>query len=219
MKAPRRSTVNLGGRPRLSEIEGRQRHLLEVATAIFIADGYAGTSIERIATVAKASKTTIYARYGDKAGLFKAVVDHVLKHKTTPINRPIAAKTGIAALKEQLANNISASLQADYVGLFRLFLSEARRFPEIVDVFPARGDAYRLLVEQLQEHPEFAEFLPFKDEIAHMLVSMTGILVTTSAVLADFAENLDSEAEASRLVDICLYGFFGRCARADGSPA
>ncbi len=53
---------------------GRQAHLIEVATRLFMERGFDATSIDAIAEAAGMSKPTVYARYRDKRGLFEAVL-------------------------------------------------------------------------------------------------------------------------------------------------
>lgn len=52
----------------------RQAKIEQAAYAVLEAKGYAGTSMLAIAKAAKASNETLYNWYGDKTGLFKALV-------------------------------------------------------------------------------------------------------------------------------------------------
>lgn len=52
----------------------RQEEIEQAAYALLASKGYAGTSMLSIATEAKASNETLYRWYGDKQGLFKAMV-------------------------------------------------------------------------------------------------------------------------------------------------
>ncbi|WP_395674613.1 TetR/AcrR family transcriptional regulator [Inquilinus sp.] len=54
--------------------EERQRAVLDAALAVLERQGYAGTSMLDIAREARASKETLYAWFGDKRGLFAALV-------------------------------------------------------------------------------------------------------------------------------------------------
>lgn len=54
--------------------EERQRAVLDAALAVLERQGYAGTSMLDIAREARASKETLYAWFGDKKGLFAALV-------------------------------------------------------------------------------------------------------------------------------------------------
>lgn len=52
----------------------RQRQIEQAAYDVLEKKGYAGTSMLAIARAAKASNETLYSWYGDKTGLFKALV-------------------------------------------------------------------------------------------------------------------------------------------------
>ncbi len=52
----------------------KRRALLDGALAVFAADGYTRASIDNIARAAGVSTRTIYNQFGDKAGLFEAVI-------------------------------------------------------------------------------------------------------------------------------------------------
>jgi AcrR family transcriptional regulator len=61
-------------RPR-RDSEATRRRLLAAATAEFAERGIAGARVDRIASAARANKRLIYDYFGDKDGLFDAVVD------------------------------------------------------------------------------------------------------------------------------------------------
>jgi AcrR family transcriptional regulator len=52
----------------------KRRDLLDGALEVFAADGYTRASIDAIARAAGVSSRTIYNQFGDKAGLFEAVI-------------------------------------------------------------------------------------------------------------------------------------------------
>lgn len=52
----------------------RQQQIEEAAYALLEQKGYAGTSMQGIARLARASNETLYSWYGDKQGLFRALV-------------------------------------------------------------------------------------------------------------------------------------------------
>lgn len=54
--------------------KARQDAIIAAAYTVLDADGYAGTSMLKIAKAAKASNETLYRWYGDKLGLFEAMV-------------------------------------------------------------------------------------------------------------------------------------------------
>ncbi|WP_435858328.1 TetR family transcriptional regulator [Streptomyces sparsogenes] len=60
------------------DAEATKARIFAAATAEFAAHGIAGARIDRIAREAKANKQLIYAYFGDKAELFRQVVQHAM---------------------------------------------------------------------------------------------------------------------------------------------
>jgi AcrR family transcriptional regulator len=111
------------------EIDAR---ILEAARRVFLERGLAGASIEEIAALARAGKPTIYARFPTKEALFTAVVRRNVDanlarfESHVPTGATIEeclASVGVAALHWALTGNT--------VGLMRLAIAEARRFPDL----------------------------------------------------------------------------------------
>lgn len=201
-----------GGRPRREDAERRILHLLDTAAAIFIRDGYAGASIDRIAAEAGVGKPTIYTRFESKANLLKCVIEHMLHNRLVAIDDQIASRTAVGALKEQLANIIAISIEPAFLGIFRLFLTEASKFPEIFAAFYATTEqqSKQLLLTQLARYPEFASTRLPHDDIATMLLGMAGSVVMIASVQPEVRDTLSPENEAARMVDVVLYGTLAR---------
>ena len=51
----------------------KRRVILETATELFLRNGYLGTSMDEVASVAGVSKQTVYKHFADKEGLFQAI--------------------------------------------------------------------------------------------------------------------------------------------------
>lgn len=84
-------------RPRAFDIDT----VLEGATRLFWQRGYAGTSLSDIEAATGIGRTSIYAAFGDKEGLFLRVVDHYDMHYSaqlrTVLCRAATARAGIDA--------------------------------------------------------------------------------------------------------------------------
>src|SRR5260370_22974132 len=125
-RAPRRS-----GRPP-NELAGEvEERILDAARQVFLDRGFEGASIEEIAGVARSGKPTIYARFRDKKALFTAAITtYVVAKQGRLLNFSPSGKS----LEERLANIGEAILQEvltpEWIGLLRLALPEARRFPD-----------------------------------------------------------------------------------------
>jgi AcrR family transcriptional regulator len=152
----KRRAVRTGRPPRelAGEVDAR---ILDAAHRIFLERGLAGASMDEIARLARAGKPTIYARFPSKEALF---TDVVMRNIVTDIaGFEDHAPTG-ATIEERLASVGVAILHwvlvSDTIGLVRLVIAEAHRFPDLaigVDrMTRARGSAAvaRLLGEVAQ---------------------------------------------------------------------
>src|SRR3954451_4416293 len=73
-----------GGSARRSS---RKRHdILGAAASHFLAHGYAGTSMDAIATEAVVSKQTIYKHFTDKESLFAEIVRSTVSEASGPVH-------------------------------------------------------------------------------------------------------------------------------------
>jgi TetR/AcrR family transcriptional regulator, mexJK operon transcriptional repressor len=121
--------------------------LLDAAETRFLTQGYGATSIEQIALDVGATKRTIYAKFGDKAGLFSAMAKRIVERRRAWLS----GKFPGATVGERLTNFgiqlLSLALAPDVLSLHRVIVAEAHRFPEIVllvDELAARGVRRRL---------------------------------------------------------------------------
>ena len=57
-----------------TEYTPKQEMILQGAVRVFLQLGYAGTSMDRVASEAGVSKQTIYSNFQDKEGLFTALM-------------------------------------------------------------------------------------------------------------------------------------------------
>jgi AcrR family transcriptional regulator len=127
----RRAAVRFGRPPK--ELAGEvDERILNAARKIFVERGFEGTSIEEIAEAARAGKPTIYARFGDKRALFTTVMTRDVVSRITQFKGELP--TG-ATIEERLANLATAAvhwtLETERIGLMRVAVAEARRFPDL----------------------------------------------------------------------------------------
>jgi AcrR family transcriptional regulator len=126
-----RRVVRTGRPPRdlCGEVDER---ILEAGRQIFLERGLAGASIDEIASVARAGKPTIYARFPGKEALFTAVVMRNIAANIARFDH--YAPTG-KDIEERLTNSAVTILQwvlvSDAIDLMRLAIAEARRFPDL----------------------------------------------------------------------------------------
>ena len=78
------------------EVETRRRPasaraILDAATAVFLRNGYLGTSMDEIAALARVSKQTVYKHFADKESLFTAIVTAAVDAAGDPVHEDAAA--------------------------------------------------------------------------------------------------------------------------------
>jgi TetR/AcrR family transcriptional regulator, mexJK operon transcriptional repressor len=122
-----------GGRPsRAAALQLRDR-ILEVATELFLTEGYGSTSIEAVAAHAGISKRTFYHRFDDKAALFAAVVHRIIEQIRPPPEVPLLKGARLEEILRRLAGIIlRAALEPQAIALHRLIIAESVRFPNLV---------------------------------------------------------------------------------------
>ncbi|MDF9751605.1 TetR family transcriptional regulator [Arthrobacter sp. ES3-54] len=119
------------------DVEGTKRKILDAATQEFAEKGPDGTTIERIALLAKVNKERVYNYFGGKSELFAQVLREQLA---------VAAQTVSLVSAEPSAVSEYAGRLFDYhrqnPALVRLLLWEALAYPEEVPEEHLRRDSY-----------------------------------------------------------------------------
>ncbi|MBB5786323.1 TetR/AcrR family transcriptional regulator [Jiangella mangrovi] len=129
----------------MSPRPGKQQAIVEAATEVFLAQGYAGTSIDQIAARAAVSKPTVYAHFAGKETLFAAIVALTVDEAADPVHAEVAAlrDTGDveADLRDLARRQLAMVMRPRLLRLRRLVIGEAGRFPELGRLFAERGPA------------------------------------------------------------------------------
>ena len=128
----KRAARRRGGRPSRIEAERLGEKILDVATELFLTNGYGGTSIEAIAQHARIAKRTFYTRFVDKADVFGAVVHRVVERLRPDNTASLFVGGTLEEILTRLARFIvRAALSPQALALHRVVLGEATRFPEL----------------------------------------------------------------------------------------
>lgn len=96
----------MGGAVRLTRDESRaltRQRLLAAASALFRRDGYAATSVERIAEAAGYSKGAVYSNFSGKEAIFLAVLEADGAESLRGLIGALARVSGKAAVIDRLA--------------------------------------------------------------------------------------------------------------------
>lgn len=123
------------GRP-----ESRREALLRAAAELFLEQGYLATSIDAIIDRAGGSKRNIYNEFGNKEGLFTAIVtesaDKALSTLVTDESERHDLRKTLTAFGRHL---FAVYMSPTVIGIYRIAVAEANRFPDLVRSFYDQG--------------------------------------------------------------------------------
>ena len=121
----------------------KRRAILEAATAVFLRNGYLGTSMDEIAALAGVSKQTVYKHFADKKRLFVEIVTSTVDEISDPVHDEVLsiADSGDieADLRDLAHRQLARVMQPRLLQLRRLVIGEASRFPALGRTFYERG--------------------------------------------------------------------------------
>lgn len=118
----------------------RLTELLDVATEVFINEGFAAASTNDIARRANSSKSTFYSRFPTKEALFLAVIERRMSHIFQEVASSLPEEAPLEkTLQDFGAALVRLALSEDQIRLIRVVSMESARFPELGKQFYERG--------------------------------------------------------------------------------
>ncbi|MHC5726555.1 MAG: TetR/AcrR family transcriptional regulator [Nostoc sp.] len=142
----------------LPAIARKQEQILQGAIRVFLKEGYARTSMDRVSAEAGVSKQTIYTHFQDKEGLFKALIERLTLACFQSLFCTEKLHGEPAILLRQVAEVYLTKVadNPDYLGLLRLMITESQNFPELAKLYTQtvvqRGR--QMLSQYFASHPE-----------------------------------------------------------------
>jgi AcrR family transcriptional regulator len=184
----------------------KREQILQGAMRVFLEQGYANTSMDRIASTAGVSKQTIYSHFQDKEGLFTALIQHITIER-------IQLELGAAVLQgepeavlRRLANVYFGQLTStEYLSLIRVVIAESNRFPELAQLYTRtviqRGR--QILCDFFRAHPELNIVDP--EATAHVFLgSLVSFLISQEILYGKQIMPLAPEQLIDTLVPMVL---------------
>ncbi|MBV7408442.1 TetR/AcrR family transcriptional regulator [Maritimibacter sp. DP1N21-5] len=152
-----------------------QQKILAAAEALFLSQGYVGTSMDAITETAGVSKQTVYAHFANKEALFLAMIDHLVGGATAAVRHRLPLPGPGDDLRDTLTDfaraDLAVVLTPRLMGLRRLVIGEQARFPDlaaslfsngpqgsidrirdILNVFAGRGELRPCDIDRAAEH-------------------------------------------------------------------
>ena len=135
--------------------------IIEGAMQEFLAHGYAATSMDRVAKAAGVSKATVYSHFGDKEGLFNALMKVLAEDKfktAMTLQESPSLEQDPQLFLQHLANKLLDSGISDrtFQNFIRIIIGESGRFPELAKAYVNNlaKPGIEILTKYFKSHPE-----------------------------------------------------------------
>lgn len=112
--------------------EKRRARLLEAARKVFLERGFEGTTLDHLIAAAGGSRTTLYEQFGDKEGLFAAIIEAICDDIQAPLaDGPGSDPDPGTVLQAFALRYMKRLMEAESLALYRLVVADSRRFPTL----------------------------------------------------------------------------------------
>lgn len=184
----------------------KREQILQGAMQVFLHHGYAGTSMDRVATAASVSKQTIYSYFQDKEGLFTALIEQVTIHR---LQHELGSESLCGepnVLLHQLAEVFLCKMgDQDYLNLLRLIVAESSRFPELAQLYSRTviQSGRQILGAYFRSHPELQISDP--EAAAHIFFgSLVSFLLAQEILYGKLVSPLENDRLIKQLVALIV---------------
>lgn len=206
----KKAVKRAAGRPSVAEAPDLASAILKAAEVSFQADGFSGTTMRKVAQLARVTPQTLYARFADKTALFEALMtartDTLLESALLIFEDGAGPEQVLQAFGERI---VSTFLNSEIQRLHQLVIGEAKAFPRLAQTFyekgPSRGR--KLLLHYLSKQMECGELTIAHVDIAgeQFVGSLIGGVISRSTLSQE--QPLKTEADISLWVSSAVGAF------------
>jgi AcrR family transcriptional regulator len=199
------------GRPTLAELERRKKKVLEVATKLFVREGYAATSIVDIAKGAGVATRTVYQHFGDKPAIFQEVIYARDIGATVAPPELHEGESLFDVLMRMGRYACEVALRGQAVELMRLMIAERNRFPQLMKkVANATFFRFQHNVEHVFEDLARRGVIPDEDHVTSAKFFIDFVLGQTPMhIYTEWLSQAPTDEELEAKIDIFILGRFG----------
>lgn len=190
-----------------SERLSKRDQILQGGLKVFLAHGFDGASVDKIAAEAGVSKPTIYTHFKDKNHLFSSLVESIfLRWVTTSHNDSLYELEPPAFMTRFAQNFLKRMDDWEYISFFRLLVGESGRFPDLAHLYsqkvimPAMAKVTSYFSNEEKWHIQDPE------AVARIFVGSLNAYVMSQEILcAKHYLEMPRERYIKNLVDMILY--------------
>ena len=213
MAAESKNMVGRIGRPSKADQDMAAERIIVAATELFASKGFAGTSMEQVASRCGAGKDTVYRRFPSKVALFEAVVSRAHKKAIAKLEKlPLIDGNPLERLNSLVLELLHVNMEPELIALKRITFSETVVFEKKGPIPPQPDPIMAKLTEAVVEAQE-AGAISAGDAtaIAHHLIHCMVALPTTAAMMGsnEFDSRQTIEAHFDRTWHWLINGLSG----------
>jgi AcrR family transcriptional regulator len=190
----------------------RRELILDAAGKVFFEQGYAGASVDSVIELIGGSKRTIYGEFGNKEGLFAALVNRCAENAIGNLADDLSESNDIRETMIRFGKRLLEIYQTeDLMGIFRTMMLEAERFPDLARTVYEKGPgrATKCLADALKRAKSQGDIsVTDFNSVANHFVGMMRGNEYLRVVLGLRGKIVGREADAfvKSAVDLCMYG-------------
>ena len=135
-------------------VDQRKLAMMAAARELFIAKGYAATSLDEIVAKSGGSLTTLYQLFGNKAGIWRELVHTYTERVVEPFEDSTRTEGPPRQVLRDVASRLLAlQLSPDAAAGIRIIMAEGSQFPDLAQSLYDNGPlAGRKFVAQYLKH-------------------------------------------------------------------
>jgi len=188
----------------------KSEQIRSIATELFLRHGYDGVSVDEIVRIVGGSKTNVYNHFGNKEGLFVAIVkglcDDLLASFVTIDVSKLSVKNGLRSLASALLDIV---LQEQHLAFQRLVIAESARFPALGRAwFEGGPETSRSIIAQFVEQQQRAGRLRGGDphQLATLFHDMISFDLLHRAMIGDRPTDDEIRQRIDTAIEVFLHG-------------
>ncbi|WP_218309221.1 TetR/AcrR family transcriptional regulator [Alteromonas antoniana] len=134
------ASVSRAGRPKS---EAKRRQILHAASELFLNEGFANTSMDKVAKASGVSKQTVYSHFESKDSLYTAAIENkCLAYQLDPAR--LSQHNGCQLPLEDCLQTIGVQFvklfhDEEVIAMYRVVIAEANNNPHVAELFYNAG--------------------------------------------------------------------------------
>jgi TetR/AcrR family transcriptional regulator, mexJK operon transcriptional repressor len=200
--------------PRTLRPKGRKRRdaILKAAGQVFLDEGYEKAHVSNIVLLAGGSKALVYEQFGDKAGLFKAMMAEHCAAILRPLHKAIPQqddnpKDALTRLGKRFMDVLCSPAA---IGLQRVALSEGHKHPDIAEAYFSTG--HDVAYAQLAQYLDSVARITISHEERYRLATTFLTMIQGDALQRKLAgvKKMASKNETLAVIDLAVEWLLGK---------